>query len=69
MARRKQLKNVAGNIAQWCLSRNFDYEGYWAIGQFYAEAKANSTNEVVINLIEQFVSIAQIGCSFRRRLS
>lgn len=57
MARRKQLQGVAGNLVQWCLSRNFDYEGYWAPGQFYAYAEANGTDEVEFHLMEQFVPI------------
>jgi hypothetical protein len=55
MARRKQLKGVAGNIVQWCLSRNFDYEGYWAIGQLYGYTQENDTNECVIDLVNEYV--------------
>lgn len=55
MARRKQLKGVAGNLVQWCLSRNFDHEGYWAVGQLYANAKENGSNECVIYLVNEYV--------------
>ena len=64
MARRKQLKGIAGNIGQWCLSRNFDYEGYWALGQFFAHTEANGTDEVVIKVIEEFVPIYAEGIKF-----
>ena len=55
MARRSQIKGIAGNIAQWCLSRNFDCEGYWAIGQLYAYAEANGQSEIVLDLVEEFI--------------
>ena len=64
MARRKQLKGVAGNIGQWCLSRSFDYEGYWALGQFFAHAEATGKNELVIKVIEEFVPINEEGVKF-----
>jgi hypothetical protein len=52
MARRKQLKGVAGNLVQWCMSRNFDYQGYWLVGQLYAHAQAIGINEIVVNPID-----------------
>ena len=64
MARRKQLKGIAGNLVQWCLSRSFDYEGYWAIGKLYAYAEAHGTDEFVINLVDQFVPIDPEGIKF-----
>jgi hypothetical protein len=64
MARRKQLKGIAGNLAQWVLSRNFDYNGYWAVGQLYADAGANETDEVTLNLVENFVSNDAVGVKF-----
>ena len=64
MARRKQLKGVAGNLCQWCLSRSFDYEGYWAIGQFYAHAEANKTDEITLKLIEEFVPMCTQGIKY-----
>ncbi|MDF1690623.1 MAG: hypothetical protein P1U35_13550 [Cycloclasticus sp.] len=53
MARRKQLKGVAGSLVQWCMSRNFDYQGYWAIGQLYAHAQAMGVNELIVNPIDK----------------
>ncbi|MEO3879474.1 hypothetical protein [Rheinheimera fenheensis] len=64
MARRKQLKGVAGNIVQWCLSRNFDYQGYWAVGQLYAYAQENGTNECVISLVNEHVQSELSGVMF-----
>lgn len=52
MARRRQLKGVAANIAQTCVSRNFDCEGYWTVGMLYAHAEKNETESVVLNLID-----------------
>lgn len=51
MARRKQLKGVAGNLAQWCMSRNFDYRGYWAVGHLYAFTEEMGSNQFVIVLV------------------
>jgi hypothetical protein len=64
MARRKQLKGVAGNLAQWCLSRNFDHQGYWAVGQLYAHAEDNNSDEVVIELVNDFVPNEAVGTKF-----
>ena len=64
MTRRKQLKGVAGNLARWCLTRNFDYKGYWAVGQLYGDAEINKTDEVVINLVKDFVPNDAIGVKF-----
>ena len=64
MARRKQLRGIAGNLCQWCLSRNFDYKGYWAIGQMYASSKENITNELVVKLVEKFTFNKTFNCKF-----
>ncbi len=53
MARRRQLKGIAGNLAQWCLSRNFDSEGYWAVGKLYAAAKELGVSEIVFDAKKQ----------------
>jgi hypothetical protein len=55
MARRKQLKGIAGNLGQWCLSRSFDCEGYWALGLLYAHADAVNSEKVVLNLLDRTV--------------
>ncbi|MEH6346121.1 MAG: hypothetical protein V7785_13605 [Bermanella sp.] len=52
MARRKQLKGIAGNLGQWCLSRSFDCEGYWAPGLLYAEAEIKNSNRIVLDLFD-----------------
>lgn len=64
MARRKQLKGVAGNLLQWSLSRNFDCNGYWAVGQLYAYAEENNTNELVIELVNNYVPNEVVGIKF-----
>lgn len=51
MARRKQLKGIAGNLGQWCLSRSFDCEGYWALGLLYADAETKNSNRIVLDLL------------------
>jgi len=53
MARRKQFKGIAGNLGQWCLSRSFDCEGYWALGLLYAHADARNSNRVTLNLLDR----------------
>ena len=64
MARRKQLKGVAGNLAQWCLSKNFDYHGYWAVGKLYAYPEANNTSQFVITLVDNYVPNDGAGKKF-----
>jgi len=54
MARRKQLKGIAQNLAQWCLSRNFDYEGYWAVGKLYLYCKDNDQTEIEICVLDEW---------------
>ena len=50
--RRKQLKGVANTLGQWCISRNFDCQGYWAIGKLYKLAQKNDQSVVVIDITE-----------------
>ena len=57
MARRTQLKGIANNLAQHCVSRNFDCEGYWAIGQLYALALEKEVNLITLDVLG--VSILQ----------
>jgi hypothetical protein len=64
MARRKQLKGVAGNLVQWCLSRNFDHQGYWAVGQLYAYAEEHGTDKFVIDLVDDYVPNGAAGVKF-----
>jgi hypothetical protein len=51
MARRKQFKGVANNLSQWCLSRNNDFQGYWAIGQIYSLAKELHLDEITYDVL------------------
>ena len=55
MPRRRQLKGISGNLAQWCLSRNFDLNGYWALGQLYAFAKSERESEIDLTVVSGFV--------------
>lgn len=50
MPRRKQFKSIADNINQWILSRNFDAQGYWAVGKLYKFSEEKSTRKVVLDL-------------------
>lgn len=52
MARRKQLRGLAQNLAQWSLSRNFDYVGYWAIGKIYLYCKDHGLSDLTISVLE-----------------
>ncbi len=71
MARRKQLKGITGNLGQWCLSRSFDCEGYWALGLLYAHAETRHSNRVVLNLLDQsiFPDSEHFGKAFELILS
>ncbi|CAA6807250.1 MAG: Unknown protein [uncultured Campylobacterales bacterium] len=52
MPRRRQLKGIAVNLAQYCMSRNFESDGYWAMGKFYAYAKKYGTDSIILNLTD-----------------
>ena len=51
--RRRELKSVVNSLGQWSLSRNFDCQGYWAIGKLYSLAENEDKNRVEINLLER----------------
>jgi hypothetical protein len=51
MARRKQFKGIAKNLAQWCLSRNNDYSGYWVVGQLYKYSREQNENIISVNVL------------------
>ena len=51
MARRKQFKGIAGNVAKWIISRNFDAHGYWAVGMLCKHAELEKSTEVSLKLI------------------
>ncbi|MCF6439255.1 hypothetical protein L1077_07425 [Pseudoalteromonas luteoviolacea] len=55
MSSRKHFKGIAYNLAQFCISRNNDLLGYWAIGQLYSFALEQGVNEVVIDVLRQEV--------------
>ena len=68
MARRNQLKGIAGNLVQWCLSRNFDFEGYWAIGQLYKYAEDLDTNRIILNLKNKTLTPASDSTDFKKAI-
>jgi hypothetical protein len=47
---RKRLKGAVYNLAQWCLSRNNDFQGYWAVGQLYRHVQEQGVNESCLDL-------------------
>ena len=47
---RKGLKGAVYNLAQWSLSRNNDFQGYWAVGQLYRYAQEHAANECCLDL-------------------
>ncbi|MCF6312382.1 MAG: hypothetical protein L3J39_08015 [Verrucomicrobiales bacterium] len=50
MSRRRELKSIASGIAGYCVSRNNDIDGYWAIGVIYNIAIARGSYLVPINI-------------------
>lgn len=51
MARRNQFKGIAGNLTKWVISRNFDADGYWAVGKICKYAESEKLREVSFKLI------------------
>ena len=51
MPRRKLLKSVASGLLGSFLSRNNDYDGYWALGLLYQLALERETRSISIELI------------------
>ncbi len=56
MPRRSEFKGIAKNLAEWCLCRNNDYLGYWAIGQLYNFSQNQRVSVVSVDVLAtQFV--------------
>ncbi|MCG7490206.1 hypothetical protein MHN79_11945 [Vibrio sp. Of14-4] len=53
MASCKPFKGIAFNLAQFCISRNNDYLGYWAIGQLYSFASQRGVKQITFNILNQ----------------
>ena len=53
MAGRRKLKGLAGGLAHYCLSRNFDAGGYWAMGKLYAAAYSLGIQDISLELMKQ----------------
>ena len=51
MPRRKLLKSVASGLLGSFLSRNNDFDGYWALGLLYQLALDGETRSITIELI------------------
>jgi len=51
MPRRREFKGVSKNLAEWCLSRNNDYLGYWAIGQLYSFSQNQKVSVVSLDVL------------------
>ncbi len=51
MPRRKLLNGVAAGLLGSFMSRNNDYDGYWAIGQLYKNASEHGAAGVDIGLV------------------
>lgn len=64
MPRRKQLKGVADMLIQWCLSRNFDHNGYWAPGQIYALTKSHRCTEYTLVIVDDYAEVPRGEAQF-----
>jgi len=53
MAGRRKLQGLAGGLAHYCLSRNFDAGGYWAMGKLYATANSLGIQDISLELLNQ----------------
>lgn len=67
MARRKQLKGIAKSLSRWCLSRNNDYQGYWAPGMLYSMVNGQEPKIIKLVLIEDFVAQEELDHKELRR--
>ncbi len=56
MPRRKEFKGIANNLACWCLSRNNDYLGYWAIGHLYSFSQKQKVTSVTIDVLAKHIA-------------
>ena len=50
MPRRREFQGVANNLIQWVLSRNFDWQGYWALGKLYMYAEEHGISSLSLEL-------------------
>ena len=50
MPRRRELKGIARNFAEFLNGRNNDSQGYWANGRLCRIAQTNNTDVLVLNL-------------------
>lgn len=52
MVRRKQIKGVVSNLGNWCISRNFDFDGYCALGKLYVICDDLGLKSISFDLID-----------------
>jgi hypothetical protein len=65
MARRRELKGIAGGIAMHCASRNNDISGYWALGIIYKIATGHGVPIISIDIASAKNLCAELA-EFRR---
>jgi len=67
MARRRELRGIANDIAYHCVSRNNDIDGYWGVGKIYGMAIENLKNEVEIHIPSELMLPPDLA-RFRKHL-
>jgi len=55
MPSRRELKGIVNDIISSLNSRNNDYLGYWATGQFYKLALENNTKTVKLDILNKTI--------------
>ena len=48
---RRELKNLAIGIARFCVGRNNDIGGYWAVGVLYRQALAEEMGSIILDVL------------------
>ena len=63
---RRTLNGIAADAAASFISRNNDFDGYWAIGKLHAHAREHATTKILIDvsgqlseMLLEFASIAK----------
>ena len=50
VGKRRALRGIAADAAASFVSRNNDFDGYWAIGRLHLHAREHSTTKILIDL-------------------
>jgi hypothetical protein len=74
MPRRRELKSVAYDIASFCISRNNDFEGYWAPGILSKVAKEKEMNPIDFDLLSGNSNVSgkeliELGTTYKTMLA